>query len=525
MHYFFVALLNFAIEVSVQYIRLFFKFNPLLKQKLLPIYIMKKLVLLLLFAGTVFQTKAAISQIRWGSSGDPLNGLTITWSNTGIADSINWGYTTAFEEGKFPGTKRTGYASGSSFFKYNFGSVNASSTIYYKLYDSNTHTWSAQKTYLTALPLNTTSFNFCALGDCRDYPATLTTISNLVNAKQATFTLFNGDLTLSGTSTSELNTFFTSASNFLANNLVYHAEGNHDAASPSTFTNLFDLPITNGTNLYYATRYGNALFITLNSCNPSDATQLSWLRATLAAAAADPSIVWKIVSCHHPFFNTGAHTGDMNAYRSTIWKAFDDYGVDFILNGHDHNYQRSKPINLNVSTTTPVSQYGSDAGQGRCEIITGGAGAGLYAKNASSADAWAINNFNQKYNYVYCQVQGCKIIVTVYDQTNTLIDSFTLDKSASCVTGITEQAQKFNPISVVPNPVESNFTLHYTSELTGDAFIKIYDMTGKEIASEKVYKNANDLEFNYNLSGHAKGIYTISVIMGSQKDNAVFILK
>jgi hypothetical protein len=490
---------------------------------------MKKTLVLLFLIGSFCQLKATVGQIRWGSSGDPLNGLTVTWSNTGAADSVKWGYTTAFEKGKFIGIKRAGYTT-ASFFRYVFPTVTPSTVIYYSIYDSGAHTWGTQQTFTTSPPLNSTTFTFCALGDCRDVPATLTAISNLVSARKPALTLFNGDLTLSGNNASQLTTFFTSASNFLANNIVYHAEGNHDAASPSTFSNLFDLPITSGTNLYYAVKYGNAMFITLNSCDPTNATQLSWLKTTLASANADPSITWKIVSCHHPFFNTGTHTGDMDSYRTTIWKAFDDYGVDLILNGHDHNYQRSKPINLNTgSVGTPVAQYGSVTGQGRCEIISGGAGAGLYAQNTSSADAWAINLFNQNYNYVKCDVQGCKMVITAYNMSDVVIETFNLDKTgtATCnlATDVASTAVKFNPISIFPNPVESTFTLHYSSELTGEALIKIYDMNGKEVASEKTNKTSAEMEFKFDLSHHAKGVYTVSVIMGTQKDNAVLILR
>ncbi|HEY4799725.1 MAG TPA: T9SS type A sorting domain-containing protein [Bacteroidia bacterium] len=484
----------------------------------------KNLFLLLMLAGSFSCLHATINQIRWGSTGDPLTGLTVTWSNNGAADSIKWGYTTSFEKGKFIGTKRAGYTSGISFFKYVFPTVTASTTIYYELYDSGTHAWSAQKTFTTSAAVNSTTFSFAALGDCRDYPATLTTISNLVSTRKPALALFNGDLTLLGNSASEYDAFFTAATNFLANSVVYHAEGNHDAASPSMFSNLWDLPVTGGTNLYYSTRYGNAIFITINTCDPSNATQLSWLKSTLAAAAADPTIVWKIVSCHHAFFTVGQHAGDMNSYRTTLWKAFDDYGVDLVFTGHDHNYQRSKPVNLNVSTTAPVTQYGSATGQGRCEIISGGAGAGLYTQG-STADAWAMNIFNSTYNYVYCDVQGCKMKITAYNQSNAILDSLTLSKPSACATGVYEAPQKFNPISVFPNPTENSFTLHYTSPLTGEAVIKIFDTAGKEIASEKTMKSSAELEFKYDLSKHAKGIYVVSVIMNGQKDNAVLILK
>ncbi|HEV7229968.1 MAG TPA: metallophosphoesterase [Bacteroidia bacterium] len=486
---------------------------------------MKKHLLLLLLAGSAFRLAAAPGQIRWGSSGDPLNGLTITWSNSGAADSIRWGYTTGFEKGKFPGVKRAGYNTGVSFFKYVFGTANASSTIYYELFDSSVKSWGTQQTFATAPASNSTDFTFCALGDCRDDLNVLQTVSNLASARKSALTVFNGDLTYDGNVPSEYDDFFSYASNFLANNVVYHAQGNHDAGSTPMYQNMFDLPTTSGSNLYYSFKYGNAIFITLNTESPSG--QTTWLNNTLAAAAADPSIVWKIISFHKPFFTTGQHEGDMNSYRSSWWKAFDTYGVDLVLNGHDHNYQRSKPVNLSVSTTTPVSQYGSAAGQGRCEIVCGGAGAGLYTAG-SNADAWAMNIFNSTYNYVYCEVKGCQIVITAYDDSNTSLDSFTLDKSGTSVckaTGVKEAITKFNPISVAPNPSEGPFTLHYRSELKGDALIKIFDMTGKEVASEKASKTSETMDFNYDLSGRPKGIYTVSIIMGSQRDNSVLIVK
>jgi hypothetical protein len=486
---------------------------------------MKKHLLLLLVAGSAFRLTAAPGQIRWGSGGDPITGLTITWSNNGTADSIKWGYTMAFEKGKFGSIKRTGYNTGVSFFKFVFGTVSPSSTIYYELFDSGAKSWGAQQTFATAPPSTSSSFSFCALGDCRDDLNVLQTVSNLASARKTALTVFNGDLTYDGNVASEYDDFFSYASNFLANNVVYHAQGNHDAGSTPMYQNMFDLPSTGGSNLYYSFRYGNAVFITLNTESPSG--QTAWLNSTLATAAADPSITWKIVSFHKPFFTTGQHQGDMDSYRSTWWKAFDTYGVDLILNGHDHNYQRSKPVNLLVSTSASVSQYGSATGQGRCEIVCGGAGAGLYTAG-SNADAWAMNIFNSTYNYVYCEVKGCQIVITAFDDSNTALDSFTLDKSATSgckATGIKEAIVKFNPISVAPNPSEGTFTLHYTSELKGDAVIKIFDMAGKEVASEKTSKKSDVMDFGYDLSGHAKGIYTISIVMGSQRDNAILIFK
>jgi hypothetical protein len=492
---------------------------------------MKKFLLLVLIVCHFFNVNAAIKQIRWGSGGDPLNGLTITWSNNGTADKIAWGYSTYFEKGEFAAVKRTGYASGISFFKYVFPTVTASTTIYYKLYDSQSSTWTAEKTFETAPPSNSTNFTFCALGDSR---ANVTTIwkqvADQAYKKKVALSVYNGDVTSSGNSGSEYDTWFTSGEAYLANNIIYHALGNHDSPGAAAFyQNIFELPKANNTNLYYATKYGNAIFITLNSESPGDAAQLSWLKTTLADADKDPAITWKILSFHKPLFNIGDHAGEMNSYRSSWWKAFDDYGVDLILTGHDHNYQRSKPINLKTSPSAPVAKYGSGPGEGRCQIICGGAGAPLYPKG-DQGDAWATNTFNQTYNYVYLEVKGCKMIVTAYKNDGTVLETFNLDKtgSAECSTvNIAEEstAEKFNSISVYPNPTIDEFTLNYSSENKGEAIIKVYDFNGKEVISEKTMKTTTDMQFKQNMAGYAKGIYTVSVIVGNQRDNTILILR
>lgn len=469
-------------------------------------------------------TQATISQIRWGSTGDPLNGLTITWSSTGTADSIQWGYTSSYEMGTFGSIKRSGYTT-PSFFAFQFPSVTPNAQINYRLKDSGTGTWTARKTYNTAPDPNLNTYTFAVLGDCRSSASMWTTISNLASARQPDFCLFNGDLTNSGTLTSEYNTWFSAGANFLENNLCYHAEGNHETTNTSLFSNLFDLPVTNGTNLYYAVRYANTLFITINSCTPTNTAMLTWLHNTLLSASSDPTIVWKVASFHHPFFNIGNHAGDMDPYRGTIWKEFDDFGVDIVFNGHDHNYQRSKPVNLNVSTTAPMAQYGSGPNDGRLEIITGGAGASLYAQG-STQDAWAMYLFNQTYNYTTVDVQNCKIKIIAYDNNNTIIDSLSLNKTGigACNTTGTVYNPIFTPISIVPNPVEGKFELKYSSVYTGEATVKIFDPLGKEISSEKINKTGEALEYHHDMSRFPKGIYTVSLIMGTQRENAVLIL-
>jgi 3',5'-cyclic AMP phosphodiesterase CpdA len=86
---------------------------------------------------------------------------------------------------------------------------------------------------------------------------------------------------------------------------------------------------------FYSRRVGNVDFFLLNSNAAGSTRQRDWLRARLA----DSSARWQVAAFHHPAFTCGHYSA-----HSTIvarWgPLFERYGVDLVLSGHDHNYQR-----------------------------------------------------------------------------------------------------------------------------------------------------------------------------------------
>jgi hypothetical protein len=481
-----------------------------------------------LFVALVSYAGAATQYIRWGTSNDFLNGLTVTWNGSGTADSIQWGYTNAFEKGKFIAVKRAATPITGSIFHYDFGSnITPAATIYYKIKDSQAGTWGAEKTKTTvpAATVDGVNFTFCAAGDSRDGGSNWTNIANKMAAHNPLCVVFNGDLTPNGTSGAEWTTWFTGANALNEKTPMFHAQGNHETSS-SAYLNQFNLP-KNGNNTdysYFSVTYGNVIFITLNA-EISMGPQNTWLDAELKKAQT-AGVKWAVVSWHEPYYTYASHGGEMTDW--SWWTTFDKYGVDLVLNGHDHCYERTKPINRSVSTSAPVTKYGSGVGEGRCEIVCGGAGAPFYTVSSSNFLQTFTNN---KYHYVKFDVTGCvnnttSITVTAIDINGSTIDNFTLSKSCTSTIGVNEtQGQLFNPISVSPNPVTGKFTLKYSSDVQGEAFVKVYTMEGKEVRSTVVNKSAHDLEYNGDLSGLAKGIYNVTVIMGSQRDNAVIVVK
>lgn len=464
-------------------------------------------------------TSTTQKHIRWGTTKNPLEGLTISWTNSTSAttDQIKWGYSTAYEQGTSNVASRSGYAAATNkFFSFTFpGVLNANSTIYYSLYDSVSGVWSSQKTYTTSPPLNTNTFTFAAVGDSRTNVGVWNNISTLTNNRNPAFVVFNGDIVDTGSSASQWNAWFDNGTNLIGNKLILHAQGNHDVAAASYYQNIFDLPKNNTpqTELYYSVEYGEAVFICLNSETPGDTAQYNWLKATLAANASKK---WKIISFHRPFYTVGPHAGEMDAYWNTWFKAFDDYGVDLILTGHDHLYERFKPINRNVSTTNAVANYGSQANEGRCQVVCGGAGAPLYTAGTSSF----LQAFKSDYHYVIFDVTNTSLCGKVYDDTNVLIDNFCIDKP---YLSTQKQKQIFYPIKVYPNPIKENFKIEYNSPNTGEAIITIYDVKGNLITTEKTEKSSSDFTYQYQGQNLKPGVYVFEIQMGNQKDSSILV--
>ena len=91
---------------------------------------------------------------------------------------------------------------------------------------------------------------------------------------------------------------------------------------------------------WWARHNGDVLIVGLDSNLVDDPTQLAWLEDVLSAAT-EP---WRIVMLHHPPYSAG-YQGSSEDVRDTFTRLFERYGVQLVLSGHDHDYQRSTPIN------------------------------------------------------------------------------------------------------------------------------------------------------------------------------------
>jgi hypothetical protein len=77
----------------------------------------------------------------------------------------------------------------------------------------------------------------------------------------------------------------------------------------------------------------------------SQGAQTRWLESTLQAASRDPNIDWIIVQMHQDALSSAKNgNGSDKGIREAWLPLFDRYGVDLVLCGHDHDYERSWPV-------------------------------------------------------------------------------------------------------------------------------------------------------------------------------------
>ena len=129
--------------------------------------------------------------------------------------------------------------------------------------------------------------------------------------------------------------------------------GNHDY---ETGRGRYELKTLGMPGRYYLRRLGEGevqlFFLDSTVISP---TQTAWLEEQLSQSVA----TWKIAVFHHPPYTCGGHSGDRRVVREWV-PLFERYGVQLVLSGHDHNYQRFTARN------------------GVTYVVHGGGAAGLY---------------------------------------------------------------------------------------------------------------------------------------------------
>ncbi len=262
-----------------------------------------------------------------------------------------------------------------------------------------------EASFKTANGPQDTGFSFVVFGDSGSGQAPQWAIARLMERLTFDLALHTGDVVYpSGRDEDYDPNYFKPYANLIDHIPFYPALGNHDIKTEGgrPFRENFYLP---GNEEYYDFSYGNAHFIALysNRVMAGD-DQTRWLERTLK----DSTARWKIVYFHRPPFSSGPHGGEKSVQE--IWvPLFEKYGVDLVFSGHDHDYERTHPIN------------------GVVYVVTGGGGARLYDVGQGPFTACS----RKAYHVVHGSVSEDKIALEAIDEDGNVFDRYTVVKGVA----------------------------------------------------------------------------------------------
>ncbi len=173
--------------------------------------------------------------------------------------------------------------------------------------------------------------------------------------------------------------------------------GNHDIRTENADPQV-KYPGFNMDGRYYSYTEGPAQFFVLDTnVNAAWKAQMVWLEESLAKSTAS----WKIVYGHHPIYSSG-HYGTDPEFVKRFTPLFKKYKVDLYINGHEHHYERSNPI------------------EGTTYLVTGHGGASLRPVKAKPPNsAFAVSRFGFSTVELWADrmvIQGIGTDGTVFDR-------------------------------------------------------------------------------------------------------------
>jgi hypothetical protein len=157
----------------------------------------------------------------------------------------------------------------------------------------------------------------------------------------------------------------------LRNKFLWPTLGNHETGQSTTATdfpylNIFSLPkageaggVSSGTELYYSFDYANIHFVCLDamtSGRTATTPMARWLENDLTATAQE----WIVVYFHHSLYTKGTHDSDTEQdlveLRQNLNPILEANGVDMVLMGHSHVYERSYLLDGHYGLSSTMSQ-------------------------------------------------------------------------------------------------------------------------------------------------------------------------
>lgn len=354
--------------------------------------------------------------------------------------------------------------------------------------------------------------------------------------------------------------------------------GNHDylsvynlitGADPEThdgpYYDVVDVPtngeiggVPSGYELYYSFDYGNVHFMSLNSEIGSPLNEMwdwtgvspfytfdgspfiDWIHADLQANDKP----WVVAFIHQPPHTDGSHESGtfyevfMEAVRENICPVLESYGVDLLIAGHSHVYERSYLVNGfyglpndfnasqhlvdgssgNLADGEPYVKYkdGPNQNLGTMYIVQGNSGSTESEAGLEHPVMYAGHGCDTCVGSTMLYIHGDTLSGEYLTKDGEILDEWTIIKQPDPNSSVDEgTAFPVSGIEVYPNPFQTETTIQFEVYQDLWANVELIDLKGQilhELAKGKMTPGTKKYAINAADLGLAKGAYLIRVI-------------
>lgn len=281
--------------------------------------------------------------------------------------------------------------------------------------------WSDLKSFTT--PYKNKNVNFFVLGDIQtlDMDRTNRIADALMNnGIKYDFGLQTGDAVDNGAKFE----YWDGIANLygeLFNSLdMIHVFGNHEYEGDLTGDNskaIYNIPSENNGD-YYSFEYGNMYFAVINFTK--DTNRLNRAASWLVEDAKKSNATWKVLAIHQPAYYTNP-TGGNDIINKIIPPACDAAGIDFVFSGHDHTYNRTKPLKGGKV----------DKDNGTVYLISGTTGDKTYP---TTDTGFEFDKYITTFDGVYMSVSATtkEFTIEAREANGNILDTYTRTKEYKC---------------------------------------------------------------------------------------------
>jgi hypothetical protein len=196
---------------------------------------------------------------------------------------------------------------------------------------------------------------------------------------------------------------------------------------------------------YYSYDYKKVHFLIMASQTPYNegSEQYNFIKQDLEKSSQNKDIDWTVVTSYTPFYTSPTTHKGQKDLRTIYHPLFEKYGVDLVLQAHNHNYQRTYPIAFNPDESSkPTIMNGSTGSKANTDgtifAIVGTGGEGFYPLQGQ--ESYMAKQLDSKFGFLDIGISNGKLTGTFYDNKGSVQDNFTLEK------GIKGKKGESNPI-------------------------------------------------------------------------------